>query len=229
MENDDLNKRILLVLGSESDFASISDLVDLDPEIDFKNVDLSGIDFGNSDLRDFRFSGSILDHADLTRCALSPKTLLGVSSKKGAKLPRIIEESKDGYSLTVTIPEDTHEVLRRSFGSMRRAIIETLSAGSEVKFSDLRSIVEDYIVNGRGGYESGDRRSSVKVPSTYYHFLHDIANEFSAPLTATMRLMLLIASDALYASEDNENDFLKEFRLRLDHVRSGDPAQGYLL
>ena len=229
MENDELNKRILLVIDSDRDFSSISDLVDLDPETDFRNMDLSGIDFGNSDLRDFRFYGSTIDHSDLTRCTMSPNTLLGVSSKKGAKLPQIVEDWREGYSLTVTIPKEIHQYMRSNFGSIRRAIIETLSAGTELNFTDLRSLVEEYVVKGRGEYGPDDRKSSVKIPLFYYNFLHDIADEFSAPLTATMRIMLMISSDALYAYEDNENEFLKEFRVRLDRVRSGHPTQGYLL
>lgn len=226
----ELNNNILLIIDSSANFSDMAELVGLDPATDFQNVDLSNIDFSNSNLSEFRFAGSTLDRCDLTKCILSQSTLRDVASVRGAKLPRILSESRGGITLTVTIPSKDDQSLHRLFGSMRRAIIETLAASATVNSELLKKTLIDLISDGRGEYHPSDVKTSVKVPIAYYEELRRIALSMGTPFTGTMRLLLRLTADSIQTEHqpNNRDEFVRVFGNAIKAVRSDTPEQGFL-
>jgi hypothetical protein len=69
------------------DFSEICRLGQIDPELDFRYADLSGVDFGKMDLARADFTGANLDNADLSQAQGLSYSALSDATLNGTKLP----------------------------------------------------------------------------------------------------------------------------------------------
>ena len=97
---------------SDDDFTGLIKLAGLDPTRDFRGADLSGMHFGEADLRNFDFRDADLTGADLSRAMVSDRTLVG-SILTRAKLPGERKLHEAQQDLVVSILEHFRHVGQR--------------------------------------------------------------------------------------------------------------------
>jgi hypothetical protein len=97
----ELIKRI--VDSPDAQFNALVKLAKLTPQRDFEFQDLSGLDFGDADLRGFSFRGSDLSYSNLESCNIDSSTIFLESKLTNTKLPPKLREYYGKMNATVIV------------------------------------------------------------------------------------------------------------------------------
>lgn len=200
MKPEKFNFHLDTVINSKSNFADLAYALDFDPVHDFQNIDLTGVDFSDSDLSEFRFAGSTLDGSDLRKARVSSHTLAGVVSMQGAKLP---PDAEGSVTVTMALPLAIIKAARNDFGSLRRASILAIEASSRVSVEDLDEMIFDFGDLGMLDRTYNEDRAGNKIPRSLYDRLSRISSHlgYGRPTVLKSLLYAVNRSAVLPATE----------------------------
>lgn len=195
---DKISRTFDLVVDAKTDtFSELADLAGLAPETDFQNVDLSGIDFGPSDLTDYVFRGSTLDDCDLSKSIFGVNTLDGVRSLKGTRLPAKIEPSDRRFtSISGRLSRRDRYLAEVEYGSMRRAATTAISALMQMKDQQVIEQIGSIIRSGSTREDLEERISHFTLPISRIEYVRRMRSKSGYQATDIMRAVLLLANAA---------------------------------
>lgn len=198
MRTDRLSILFDRVINAKSEiFSDLAYLADLDPATDFCGVDLSGVDFLESDLRDFRFDNSILDNCDFRKCVLSERTISYAASMAGARLPPIHRYIGDRFtSISGKLSAEDRRRAEMEFGSMRGAISSALYAIREPADKKDLALLVGIMQSGATYRDLESKISHVTLPLYEAAQIRDIRDTARISAVDVVRCLLLIANAA---------------------------------
>lgn len=186
------------IINAKSDkFSDLAYLAELDPATDFCDADLSGVDFLESDLRDFRFDNSILDGCDFTKSILSERTLYFAASMAGARLPQIHRYSDQRFtSISGKLSIEDRRRAEMEFGSMRGAISSILHTIKDPADARDISLIINVMQSGAIYRDIDTKISHVTVPLYEATQIREIREAARMSGADVVRCLLLIANAA---------------------------------
>jgi len=199
MRQNDIEAFALVMDAQTEVFSELVDLSGLDPSTDFQGVDLSGIDFKESDLREFRFRGSRLDFCDLSSAMTSSRTLDGVISIFGTRLPALHHPDRL-VPQTVVSMRINRRVKSRSinyFGSLRKAATAAVQGAQSSAKNDVLSALTSAFLDGDRIDEWSAKPSHITLLRSDAIYLREIREITKLPVTSILRAMLKLANTSI--------------------------------
>lgn len=123
VDPDILNALDRVLASGSADFSHLIQLAGLDRARDLENRNLSGLDFGQSDLRGVSLTGADLSNSILDLCKVDPSTHLDAAQVSGALLPPSVDLERSRF---------------RPYGVVLYCLPDSLCAGVTLAVRKLR-------------------------------------------------------------------------------------------